>query len=617
MRDRRSGKVAEPASGVPEWLTAGIEATPCLDRCGPGPRREMGNDTMGRSSATLPSPSSGQQFHPAHPRPQNKEGYRDTVEAIVVAFILALVVRGFEAQAFVIPTGSMAPTLMGRHKEVACPQCGFVYAVNASGEVETSVHRNHDVESGICVNCRYLNPSLNESPSFKGDRILVMMFPYDLPFLPGSGRPERWDVVVFRYPEEPEVSYIKRLVGLPGETIRIAHGDIYVRAPGDSRFTLARKPMRHQSSMQIMVYDDRHRAKALIDLPEWTRWRTARGWSTVGRGESRYRGEGTGDGWSELRYSNIVPDPEQWSAILEGRELPHPPRATLITDFYSYNTNLPNFDRLGPWMQSDWVGDLTLESDIDIQQVDPGGSIRWELIEAGVAHRCAIDLTTGVATFTRGEEVLGTAETHLKGKGRYRVAFANVDDRLTLMIDGRAVGEPGFEFETGEANPVPTEQDLEPAAMAVRNAKVEASDLVVKRDIYYTQRPGEHDYDLVWDEHQPTSPAELFDFLADAATFPKLGRLRFHDYEISPDRFFMLGDNSPSSSDSRRWGTRDVAWDDSGERRSWEVPRQLLTGKAFYIYWPHGLPFGPQILKLGRDFRFPFRPYFERMKWIR
>ena len=40
------------------------------------------------------------------------------------------------------------------------------------------------------------------------------MFPYDLPFLPGSRPPERWDVVVFRYPEEPEVSYIKRLVGL-------------------------------------------------------------------------------------------------------------------------------------------------------------------------------------------------------------------------------------------------------------------------------------------------------------------------------------------------------------------------------------------------------------------
>ena len=54
----------------------------------------------------------------------------------MVALILALVVRGFEAQAFVIPTGSMAPTLMGRHKEINCPQCGFLYSVNASEEVE-------------------------------------------------------------------------------------------------------------------------------------------------------------------------------------------------------------------------------------------------------------------------------------------------------------------------------------------------------------------------------------------------------------------------------------------------------------------------------------------------
>ena len=49
----------------------------------------------------------------------------------------------------------------------------------------------------------------------------MMKFPYDMPFLPGASAPERWDVVVFRYPEEPEVSYIKRLVGLPGEELRI------------------------------------------------------------------------------------------------------------------------------------------------------------------------------------------------------------------------------------------------------------------------------------------------------------------------------------------------------------------------------------------------------------
>ena len=69
---------------------------------------------MGRSAASV---QAAPRTAKVEPRPQVKEGHRDTVEAIVVAFILALVVRGFEAQAFVIPTGSMAPTLMGRHKE--------------------------------------------------------------------------------------------------------------------------------------------------------------------------------------------------------------------------------------------------------------------------------------------------------------------------------------------------------------------------------------------------------------------------------------------------------------------------------------------------------------------
>ncbi len=41
-----------------------------------------------------------------------------------------------------------------------------------------------------------------------------------------------------------------------------------------------------------------------------------------------------------------------------------------------------------------------------------------------------------------------------------------------------------------------------------------------------------------------------------------------------------------------------------------------MTGKAFYVYWPHGVPIWPDIA-VTHDFRIPFRPYFERMKWIR
>jgi len=59
---------------------------------------------------------------------------RETVESVAIAFILAFLFRTFEAEAFVIPTGSMAPTLQGRHKDADCPKCGYHYRVSASAE---------------------------------------------------------------------------------------------------------------------------------------------------------------------------------------------------------------------------------------------------------------------------------------------------------------------------------------------------------------------------------------------------------------------------------------------------------------------------------------------------
>jgi signal peptidase I len=580
---------------------------------------------MGRYSATL-QPTAVPKTAKTESSPKAKEGHRDTVEAIVVAFILALVVRGFEAQAFVIPTGSMAPTLMGRHKELSCPQCGFLYAVNASEEVESRTS-TRSVYSGICGNCRF-QARLADSPSFKGDRILVMMFPYDLPFLPASRPPERWDVVVFRYPEEPEVSYIKRLIGLPGETIRIAHGDIYVKPPGGEAYLLAHKPLRHQSAMQIPVYDDRHQPHALSDKPEWHRWVAQKGdWVPFERGVSRYQTKGSSDDWSELRYRHLVPEPEQWDAVINDRALPREPRATLVTDFYSYNTNMVagssnllddvQHEQEGAWMQPHWVGDLTLQADLEVQKAGAGASVRLELVKAGVAHRCTIDLATGTAVVTRGNQELGRFQTSVKGTGRHHLDFANVDDRVSLMVDGYAASAEGFDFESQQAIPIPTEADLAPAAIATRNAEIIASDLVLKRDIYYTQYPGRIDYSSVWDQHYPRTPGELFDFLSDPSRFPSLASVRSSEYEIGSDRYFMMGDNSPRSKDSRGWTSEDSAWDTS-DRKPWEVPRQLITGKAFYVYWPHGVPFWPDFaLPNNPDMRIPFRPNVERMKWIR
>jgi signal peptidase I len=569
---------------------------------------------------------------PATEKP--KETTRDFIEQIVVAIILAVLIRGFDAEAFVIPTGSMAPTLMGRHKEVVCPSCGYTYSINASDDTEEFVASQRAAgkdlkEVGLCVNCRY-RTEVDDAPSFKGDRILVMKFPYELPFLPGSAGPRRWDVVVFHYPEKPETNYIKRLVGLPGEELRINHGDIQARPVGSAEpFTIQRKPLIHQRAMQMTVYDDHYRSQTLQDKPEWRRWDPQGAWKVADNG--RFDSESVGADWSELRYRHLLPDPEQWAALEKHLPLPRAPRPSLITDFYSYNTNVSSafYDKwlqlYEGWLQPNWVGDLTVSCRVDVASIAAGGQLKLELVEAGVSNRCEIDLITGVATLYHGDTKLGEAGTILRGVGVHDVQFANVDDRLTLWIDGATPFDDGLTYEDGPSvDYAPTARDLDPVGVAVRGAKAGVSDLVLKRDIYYTQDPRDPDYRIPGVYESSSDPdgneysriVRMFDFLSDPVRFAALkDRSTGKSYSIRPDHFMMMGDNSPRSSDGRAWESRDHAWREV-DRSSWEVPRTMLIGKAFFVYWPHGKPFGPDI-RVTRDFRIPFRPYFERMKWIR
>ncbi len=153
---------------------------------------------------------------------------RETIESVAIAFILAFLFRTFEAEAFVIPTGSMAPTLMGRHKDVKCKICDYPFQVSASEEVTKegqSKTDNDQIASCTCPMCRYTMEidGRNPQPSYSGDRIIVNKFSYQF------DDPKRWDVIVFYYPEGAHDNYIKRLVGLPNETLRIRFGDVWIR----------------------------------------------------------------------------------------------------------------------------------------------------------------------------------------------------------------------------------------------------------------------------------------------------------------------------------------------------------------------------------------------------
>ena len=197
---------------------------------------------------------------------------RETVEALVVAFVLALLFRAFIAEAFVIPTGSMAPTLMGAHKDLFCDRCDINFRVGASQE-RSGGQMFHTLVAGICPNCRHVN-SLNldddyaATQTFNGDRILVSKFAYAI------SDPERWDVIVFKFPGNPKQNYIKRLVGLPGETISVFGGDIYRRNLGEAPAAneITRRPPDKLLAMRHVVYDSDFQPDALVAAKYPSRW---------------------------------------------------------------------------------------------------------------------------------------------------------------------------------------------------------------------------------------------------------------------------------------------------------------------------------------------------------
>lgn len=122
------------------------------------------------------------------------------------------IIKPYWLEAFRANANSMAPTVCGDHLELQCPQCGGALIVS-------STSLNQKSEQGICRKCLRVSavPLVNKTVH-TGDRILACKFL----------KPRRWDLVVFRYPEDPSVVYIKRLVGLPRETIAIRDSEIWI-----------------------------------------------------------------------------------------------------------------------------------------------------------------------------------------------------------------------------------------------------------------------------------------------------------------------------------------------------------------------------------------------------
>ena len=112
----------------------------------------------------------------------------------------------------------------------------------------------------------------DEYPSYNGDRIIVNKFAYDI------SDPQRWDVVVFKYPENSKENYIKRLIGLPNERIWLHNGDVYVAPLGSQNYQIARKPPEKLRETLQPVYNNDYVVPKLIEAgmpPRWQPWAAA------------------------------------------------------------------------------------------------------------------------------------------------------------------------------------------------------------------------------------------------------------------------------------------------------------------------------------------------------
>src|SRR3954463_9318530 len=82
-------------------------------------------DPMGEPAAAPSKPAS------------HEGGVKETLESILIAFILAFIFRAFVVEAFVIPPGSMAPTLLGANMRFTCTNCGYRFEANYSSPTDT------------------------------------------------------------------------------------------------------------------------------------------------------------------------------------------------------------------------------------------------------------------------------------------------------------------------------------------------------------------------------------------------------------------------------------------------------------------------------------------------
>lgn len=479
-------------------------------------------------------------------RATTAESVANTIEWVVTALILALTFRAFVLEAFQIPTGSMAATLMGDHFRICCTQCGYSYEYNFNPYLQKRYTTPNNaglyqmMPSPRCPSCGYYENSNTLVPLSKGDRILVFKCLYQF------AEPKRWDVVVFKNPTDPKENYIKRLIAKPGETLEIIDGDIYING------VLARKPQRVQEELWMPIYNNDYQPirpmEPRFNKHSWqqpfTNDKNSQ-WKSEPNRPTEFTLKSPPDSTNIMFYDThkgndfravyAYGDPQFYHNIPFCSDLMMNYYACFESDSGIVGIGLTKYESL-------YKAYLNSSGRMSIEKVDASGKT------AELAHK---DITPPAA-----------------GKA-FLVRFSNVDHLLTFEIDSEKLS---YDLGTGKDDAGKRMTNIEPKALIFGSGSLTLSHVALYRDINYLSiRP---------DSRQPVDRAG-----------------ENNPFTLGKDEFFVMGDNSPDSADSRLWDS-DGKGNNGQQYRMGTVPRDYLVGKAFFVYWPSGFRVNTSALAL-------------------
>jgi len=456
----------------------------------------------------------------------------NTFEWLITAFVLAFIFRAFIMEAYRIPTGSMADTLMGAHFRLCCSQCGYEYEYGFRPErhrlPQDSIPHGHlRFYPSQCPSCGYYQPTGGAMTVSNGDRILVLKCIYQ--FI----EPRRWDVVVFKNPLEPTVNYIKRLIGRPEETVEIIDGDIYINGK------ISRKPAKVQQELWMPVYNnDFQPARPTEGSFNGHIWR-------------RPLKAANGSKWEVNRQNptEFLLDslPDQINRLIYDDSAGNSFKAA-----YAYN-EIEKYEIMPV------CSDLMVRFYVNASE--PAGQIGISLSKYESIYKGWVDLTGQmvIAKVLKDGSIVKLTCRQIRLLQQDKpvpMEFANVDHLLIL--------EFGREKLTYDLGRLPEDagarkSDIMPRVGIFGAGKIGLSHISLFKDIHYTAVDG-----------------------------PGGGRAsEGKPMRLAADEYFVLGDNSPSSADSRWWNQKGRG-NNGLFYREGIVPHEYLVGKALFVYWPGG-----------------------------